>query len=179
MKLLILSLIMTLNITAQYHHELSFTLSLDPMMLIKGPGHDYTETSSLDWEVKAQYNRRKWRIGMAYKKHRTINFQKFTWIEFDWKWNNIFIEQLTIYTGIELSDVSRHYPDANYLDGNNYIENLTTNFLPGIQGAIEYRIRDGRAGFSLEGSIYQAEEKQREYEKLRFDVTAQLIIYFL
>lgn len=175
---LIALILITVECTAQNKYKLSATISIDPEMLINGASHDYKPGGSLDWEVKAQYNREKWRLGMAYKKHALIKFQKFTWIEFDWKFNNVIFENLTIYTGIELSDITRHYPDAHYSNPDNYIPILTTNFLPGLQGAIEYKILNGFIGLSLEGSIYKSEEKLRDLKPYRYDVTAQIIIYF-
>jgi len=110
MKKFITSLIILIALSA-YGQGLYLGGSVDPKMLMQGPGHDYSETSSLDYKLRVGWeferkkatrtepNRNSFRADISFQDHQVITFRKFA-VEVDYMLYDFPYRSANCYAGV-------------------------------------------------------------------------------
>jgi hypothetical protein len=117
------------------------------------------------------------RIGMDIESFSAIGFTKWTYLYGDYKVKS-GIRNITLFGGLEMSQIKRHHADFNGNDKDNYREYTTNPLLFGANGEILFRKQNSHFGIGLQGNIHQAEDELKPYKKFRKQVFVNLYFYF-
>jgi len=188
-KIIIITLlIITQSVFAQPEPlEFFVRIGNDPNMLIRGAYPDREDKAigmhnkygfGFEWESV--------RIGMDVESFSAIGFTKWTYLYVDYKievefnlpivgWN---VRNITLFGGLEMSQIKRHHPDFNGSDPNNYREYTTNPLLFGANIEAVFRIPRSPFGIGIQANIHQAEDELKPYKKFRKQVFGNLYFYF-
>jgi hypothetical protein len=117
------------------------------------------------------------RIGMDVESFSAIGFTKWTYLYGDYKVAS-GIRNITLFGGLEMSQIKRHHADFDGNDKDNYREYTTNPLLFGANGEILFRKQNSHFGIGLQGNIHQAEDELKPYKKFRKQVFINLYFYF-
>ncbi len=151
----------------------------DPNMILDGA---YPDRSN-DKKAKGLHNKYgfgfEWkhiRIGMDLESFTEIGFTKWTYLYADYKLNS-GIKNITLFGGLEISQIKRYHPDFSYDQPNNYREYTTNPLLFGVNGEIQYRKYNSFLGLGIQANIHQAEDELKPYKDYRFQVFGNIYFY--
>jgi len=179
MKKLLIVLLLTNLASAQETNrdfKILFSLGIDPKMATVG-AHPKQENNkpSLDYEASFGFEWEKSRILMQYKNHKAVNFEKWTYIQYDIK-KTIF-KNVYAYGGLEVGQIRKKHPDASYNQPDNYRDITINPVIFGGNLELQWKFLNDKFGVGSQFSIYQSEDELREYKKFRKEVTVALFIY--
>jgi len=174
-------MIITLSLSSQTTFEKLnpfISIGVDPKMATNGPGHDWGNSPSLDYEVRIGYyptNENNIRIWHAYKSHKRIGFQKWTYLAVDKKLQ--VFSWMNLYGGLEMSGITRRSFTYHYTKPNDYLKYTTNPLLFG--GNLEVQITPSKSRFSigLKWAMYQSEDILKKHKKVRKDFTMSICFH--
>lgn len=150
----------------------------DPNMLIRGAYPDREDKAigmhnkygfGFEWESV--------RIGMDVESFSAIGFTKWTYLYADYKVAS-GIRNITLFGGLEMSQIKRHHPDFSGSNPNNYREYTINPLLFGANIEAVFRIPRSPFGIGIQANIHQAEDELKPYKKFRKQVFGNLYFYF-
>ena len=160
-----LAVLFTLQAAAQ--HQFYLGAAIDPKMAYQGPGGNYTETSSLNFELRLGVETETFRVGINHELHETIGYKK-TVLILEYKLSDFIFENLDAYAGVEAGVIFRK--DSDRWKGKSHFLN------PGVNFELQYPIFQNLYA-AVNCNIFRAESTLIETGKqIRWDAMAGLYL---
>lgn len=160
----------------QRNFDVLLSAGFDPKMATIGAHPDRPNNKpSLDYELSFGFEWENTRILTQYKSHKEVNFEKWTYIQFDYK--RAVLNNVYLYGGLEVSQIKKTHPNASYDQMDNYRDVTINPIIFGANLEVQYKLLDDMFGVAGQFSIYQSEDELKKYKKYRKEVTLTVFIY--
>lgn len=156
--------------------DIVFSVGFDPKMAVVGSHPDRENNKpSLDYELSFGFEWENTRILTQYKSHKEVNFEKWTYVQFDYK--RAVLRNVYLYGGLEFSQIKKRHPKASYDQLDNYRDVTINPIIFGANLEAQWKFLDDRFGIGGQFSIYQSEDELKQYKKYRKEFTLTAFIY--